>query len=149
LRATSTQSTGPLQARGSIPNKDYFFLPGQFVRVRVPVGTIENALLVTDRALGVDQQGHYALVVNQADVVEQRPVQIGALIDGMRVIEQGVSADDWVVVEGIQRAIPGSRIAPERLEQAPVAPAPSPETAAGTDGTPAPAPAAAQPAAER
>jgi membrane fusion protein, multidrug efflux system len=144
------QSTGTLQARGSIPNKDYVFLPGLFVRVRVPVGTIDNALLVTDRALGIDQQGHYALVVNQDDVVEQRPVQIGALIDGMRVIEQGVSADDWVVVEGIQRAIPGSKVAPQKLEQAPAAPAPPPEAAASTDGTPAAAPAATrEPAAQR
>ncbi len=80
---------------------------------------------------------------NQDDVVEQRPVQIGALIDGMRVIEQGVSADDWVVVEGIQRAIPGSKVAPQRMEPAPAAPASPPEAAASTDGTPAAAPAAA------
>jgi membrane fusion protein, multidrug efflux system len=106
--------------------------------------------LVTDRALGIDQQGHYALVVNQDDVVEQRPVQIGALIDGMRVIEQGVSADDWVVVDGIQRAIPGSKVAAQRIESAPAAPASPPEAEASTDGTPAAAPAAApEPAAQR
>jgi membrane fusion protein, multidrug efflux system len=144
------QSTGTLQARGSIPNQDYAFLPGLFVRVRVPVGTIDNALLVPDRALGIDQQGHYALVVNGDHVVEQRPVQIGALIDGMRVIEQGVSADAWVVVDGIQRAIPGSKVAPQRTEQAPFAPASPPAAAASTDATPAAARAApSQPAAQR
>ena len=131
------QSTGTLQARGSIPNKDYVFLPGLFVRVRVPIGTIDNALLITDRALGIDQQGHYALVVNQDDVVEQRPVQIGALIDGMRVIEQGVSADDRVVVEGIQRAIPGSKVVPQSLEQARAAPPPQAARHGGTPATPA------------
>jgi RND family efflux transporter MFP subunit len=139
------QSTGTLQARGSIPNQDYAFLPGLFVRVRAPVGTIDNALLITDQALGIDQQGHYVLVVNQDNVVEQRPVQIGALIDGTRVIERGLSADDWIVVDGIQRAIPGSKVAPQRIERAPAAPASPPEAAVRRDA----APVTRQPAAQR
>ncbi|MGH6918295.1 MAG: efflux RND transporter periplasmic adaptor subunit, partial [Geminicoccaceae bacterium] len=63
------QSTGTLQVRGSIANQDYVFLPGMFVRVRVPVGTTPNALLVPDRALGIDQRGHYLLLVDQSDEV--------------------------------------------------------------------------------
>jgi membrane fusion protein, multidrug efflux system len=86
------QSTGALQARAVIPNKDYVFLPGLFVRVQIPVGTTENALLVPDRAIGVDQRGQYLLVVGPGDVVAQRTVQTGALNDGMRVIAQGLSA---------------------------------------------------------
>jgi membrane fusion protein, multidrug efflux system len=117
------QSTGTLQARGTIPNHDHVFLPGMFVRVRVPIGTIENALLVPDRALGIDQRGHYLLVVSKDDVVEQRPVQIGALIDGMRVIEQGLSAEDRVVVDGIQRAIPGSKVTARMAVATPNGPA--------------------------
>ncbi len=112
------QSTGTLQARGVIPNQDYVFLPGLFVRVRVPVGRTDKALLVPDRALGVDQRGHYLLVVNQADVVEQRVVQIGALNDGLRVIDQGLSADDRVVIDGLQLAIPGSKVAPHEAAPA-------------------------------
>jgi membrane fusion protein, multidrug efflux system len=142
------QSTGTLQARGVIPNQYYVFLPGLFVRVRVPVGTTPDALLVPDRALGIDQLGHYLLVVNQDDVVEQRPVQIGVLIDGMRVIEQGLSADDRVVVAGIQRAIPGSKVAPQEAAPAPAVPtAPADQPAASTAATPATAP-AGQPAAK-
>jgi RND family efflux transporter MFP subunit len=121
------QSTGTLQARGVIPNEDHVFLPGQFVRVRVPIGTIEDALLITDRALGIDQRGHNLLVVDQDDVVEQRPVQIGALVDGMRVIAQGLSPDDRVVTDGIQRAIPGSKVAPQEAEANPAAPATTPQ----------------------
>ena len=159
------QSTGTLQARGTIPNQDHVFLPGMFVRVRVPIGTSENALLVPDRALGIDQRGHYLLVVSQDEVVEQRPVQIGALIDGMRVIEQGLSAEDRVVVDGIQRAIPGSKVtarmavttangpasASEKApESAPAGSAPASESGrpqaapaeGGAAGTPAPQPAA-------
>ena len=59
------------------------------------------------------------LVVNQDDVVEQRLVQIGALNDGMRVIQQGLSADDRVVVDGLQRAIPGSKVAPAEVAEPP------------------------------
>jgi membrane fusion protein, multidrug efflux system len=117
------QSTGTLQVRGVIPNQDYAFLPGLFVRVRVPVGTIEDAHLVPDLALGIDQLGHYLLVFNPDDVVEQRPVQIGVLIDGMRVIAEGIGAEDRVVVAGIQRAIPGSKVTARTVAAAPDGPA--------------------------
>jgi RND family efflux transporter MFP subunit len=115
------QSTGTLQVRGSIANQDYAFLPGMFVRVRVPVGTIQDALLVPDRALGIDQRGHYLLLVGQNDQVEQRPVVIGELLNGMRVISQGLGADDWVVVGGLQRAIPGNKVAPKKVAAKPPA----------------------------
>ncbi len=129
------QSTGTLQARATIPNQDYVFLPGLFVRVQIPVGTTENALLVPDRALGIDQRGHYLLVVNQGDVVEQRVVQIGALNDGMRVIQKGLSADDRVVVDGLQRALPGSKVAPREATAA----SPPPPASAAPAATPPPA----------
>ncbi len=117
------QGTGTLQARGVIANQDYVFLPGLFVRVQVPVGTTANALLVPDRAIGIDQRGHYLLVVGQDDVVAQRVVQIGALNDGMRVIEQGLGADDRVVIDGLQRAIPGSKVTPREAAAAAATPA--------------------------
>jgi membrane fusion protein, multidrug efflux system len=144
------QSTGTLQARGVIENKDYTFLPGLFVRVQVPVGTTDNALLVSDRALGIDQRGHYLLLVDKDDTVEQRPVQIGALHDGMRVIEQGLNADDRVVIEGLQRAIPGSKVAPREASQTtPATPGAEPAPPATTAAPPSaePAPGATTPAA--
>jgi multidrug efflux system membrane fusion protein len=136
------QGTGTLQARAVIPNQDYVFLPGLFVRVQIPVGTTENALLVPDRAIGIDQRGQYLLVVGQDNVVAQRPVQIGALQEGMRVIQWGLSAEDRVVIDGLQRAIPGSKVTPR--EAAPAAPAPAkpgtpPGPAASTDGASSPA----------
>ena len=112
------QSTGTLQLRGTIANQDYEFLPGMFARVQVPVGTLDNALLIPDRALGVDQRGHYVLVVGANDEVQQRPVQIGPLVAGMQVITQGLSADDRVVIDGIQRAIPGNKVAPRPPDSA-------------------------------
>lgn len=139
------QSTGTLQVRGSIANHDYLFLPGMFVRVRVPAGTTPDALLVPDRALGIDQRGHYLLLVDGNDEVEQRPVQIGALTGGMRVITEGLDADDWVVVDGMQRAIPGNKVQPRKVALSPPDAAPPKDTPdsppqsrpAGASATPA------------
>lgn len=116
-------STGTLQVRAALPNQDRALLPGMFVRVHVPVGQDSRALLVGNRVLGVDQQGSYVLVVNAKDVVEQRVVETGALVGGMRVIRKGLDPGDWVVVEGLQRATPGTRVAVTRKKaQPPVAP---------------------------
>jgi multidrug efflux system membrane fusion protein len=122
-------STGTLQVRAALPNQDRALLPGMFVRVHVPVGEDPRALLVSNRVLGVDQQGSYLLVVNADDVVEQRVVETGALVDGMRVIRKGVAPGDWVVVDGLQRATPGTKVAVTRKET-PAAEAPKPDAGA-------------------
>ena len=87
-----------------------------FVRIRIPVHVRKHALLVSERALGVDQGGRYLLVVNAQNVVEQRTVTVGQLEDGMRVIKQGLQGDEWVVVNGIQRTRPGATVKPVRQE---------------------------------
>jgi len=105
-------STGTLTARAVFENKDRVLLPGMFVRVRVPLGTQPKALLVPDAALGTDQDGRYLLTVGKDDVVAQHAVEIGALHGKLRVIEKGISPDDRIVVGGIQRAVPGQKVAP-------------------------------------
>jgi RND family efflux transporter MFP subunit len=100
-------------------------VPGMFVRLRIPIEVREKALLVSERALGVDQGGRYLLVVNDQDVVEQRPVKAGANVNGMQVIEEGLKADDWVVVSGIQRARPGAKVTPVKEAAAPAAASPT------------------------
>ncbi len=87
-----------------------FLIPGMFVRLRIPIEVREKALLVSERALGVDQGGHYLLVVSDQDVVEQRTVKVGTKVKGMRVIEEGLTEGDRVVVGGIQQARPGARV---------------------------------------
>jgi multidrug efflux system membrane fusion protein len=87
-------------------------LPGMFMRIRIPVDVRPNALLVPERALGVDQGGRYLLVVNNENVVEQRPVKVGARVDDEMVIEEGLKGDERVVVDGIQRARPGAKVTP-------------------------------------
>jgi RND family efflux transporter MFP subunit len=123
-------STGTIQLRAVYKNPRGAvgvpaLVPGMFVRLRVPIEVREKALLVSERALGVDQSGRYLLVVNDKDVVEQRPVKAGANVNGMRVIEEGLKADEWVVVSGIQRARPGAQVTPVKEGAAPAAAAPT------------------------
>jgi hypothetical protein len=68
---------------------------------------------VPDVALGSDQSGRYLLVVNNDNVVEQRKVQIGPLVETMRVIEHGLNPADRVIAEGVLRAIPGQKVDPQ------------------------------------
>ena len=110
---TLNQSTGTLPVRGVLPNSDRVLLPGFFVRVRVPVDQVQNALFVPDVALGSDQAGRYLLVVNGENIVEQRKVRVGPLEGGLRVIEEGLKADDRVITAGLLRAIPGQKVDPQ------------------------------------
>jgi RND family efflux transporter MFP subunit len=107
------QTTGTLPVRGILPNPDRTLLPGAFVRVRVPYEQQSKALLVPDTALGADQGGRYVLVVNTDNVVEQRKVQAGPVEDALRVIEDGLKADDRVVIAGLLHAVPGQKVDPQ------------------------------------
>ena len=120
---TLNQSTGTLPVRGVLPNSDRALLPGFFVRVRVPIDQEQNALFVPDVALGSDQAGRYLLVVNGENIVEQRKVRTGPLEDGLRVIEEGLKADDRVITAGLLRAIPGQKVDPQlkKIEAQPAA----------------------------
>ena len=120
---TLNQSTGTLPVRGVLPNSDRALLPGFFVRVRVPIDQEQNGLFVPDVALGSDQAGRYLLVVNGENIVEQRKVRVGPLEGELRVIEEGLKADDRVVTAGLLRAIPGQKVDPQlkKIEAQPTA----------------------------
>jgi membrane fusion protein, multidrug efflux system len=120
------QSTGSLPVRALLDNKEIVLLPGLFVRVRVPMQRNVESLLVPDRALGNSQQGRYLLVLNDKNVVEQRPVETGDEIDGgLRIIKGGLKPEERVIVSGIQRAIPGNVVKPVDATAAASAPAPA------------------------
>ena len=110
---TVNTSTGTLAARAVLQNPERVLLPGYFVRVRIPVERQPSALLVPDVALGSDQSGRYVLVVDKDNVVAQRKVTIGPLVDELRVIDSGLSPVDRVVVAGVLRAIPGQKVDPQ------------------------------------
>lgn len=106
--------TGTTLRRARIPNQDGQLVPGLFVRVRAPVGEPTPKLLVGEVALGADQRGDYLLVVNAENKVEYRPVRLGARVGALRVIEEGVQPGEWVVVNGLQRALPGAVVNPQQ-----------------------------------
>ena len=110
--------TGTLQVRGVFANEEMppVLVPGLFTRVRMPIQERPDALLVSERAIGADQEGRYLLVVNDDKEVEKRPIRIGQLVDGLHVIEDGLDAGEWVIVNGLQRARQGATVAPEEIE---------------------------------
>ena len=112
--------TGTIQLRGLFDNSEVpmLLIPGLFVRVRVPIAKRPDMPLVAERAIGADQTGQYVLVVNKDNRVEKRSARLGQLIDGMRVMEDGVRPDDWIVINGLQRARPGGKVNPDKADMA-------------------------------
>jgi RND family efflux transporter MFP subunit len=105
-------STGTLRSRALVPNQDLSILPGQFGRVRLIASAPYEALLVPDTAIATDQSRKIAFVVKDDDTVEARAVVLGPLDDGLRVIREGLKAEDRVIVDGIQRARVGAKVTP-------------------------------------
>jgi RND family efflux transporter MFP subunit len=113
--------TGTQMRRGVFPNPDGTLLPGLFARIRLPVGQPRPGLMLPDRAIATDQRGDYVLAVNEKDTVEYRPVELGMRVGGMRQILSGVNKEDWIVINGVQRARPGAPVTPERTDEIPEA----------------------------
>jgi membrane fusion protein, multidrug efflux system len=105
-------STGTLRSRAVIPNKDFSILPGQFGRVRLIGSSPYEALLLPDTAIATDQSRKIVFVVKDDDTVEAKPVTLGPLDEGLRVIREGLKAEDRVIVDGIQRARVGAKVMP-------------------------------------
>ena len=104
--------TGTLRVRGVFANEDRQLMPGMFVRIRVAVAEMPDALLVPERALGLDQSGPYLLVVDADGIVSARPVRTGVAIGDLRVVTGKIAPDDQIIVEGLLRARPGVRVVP-------------------------------------
>ena len=107
-------STGTLRGRAVIPNKDFSILPGQFGRVRLIGSSPYDALLLPDTAIATDQSRKIVFVVRDDDTVEARPVVLGPLDDGLRVVREGLKPEDRVIVNGIQRARVGAKVSPHK-----------------------------------
>jgi RND family efflux transporter MFP subunit len=108
-----TTSTGTLLARGVFPNPDGKMLPGQYARVRLPVGKEKAAILVPQSAVGFDQLGTFVLIVTANNTVERRNIKTGIRKDHSYVIEDGLTGDEWVVINGLFKAVPGRQVTPE------------------------------------
>jgi len=106
-------STGTLRSRAVIPNRDFSILPGQFGRVRLIGSSPYEALLLPDTAIDTDQSRKIVFVVRDDNTVEARPVTLGPLDEGLRVIREGLKGEEWVIVNGIQRARVGAKVTPQ------------------------------------
>jgi multidrug efflux system membrane fusion protein len=118
-------ATGTVTGRALFANKDGALLPGLFVRVRLPIGHQDKALLTRSDAIGASQEGSYVLVVGPNNVVQRKIVKTGQRQGQLQIIESGLDPGDWVVTEGTQRAFPGATVAPQRSELTSVAADPS------------------------
>jgi len=110
-----TPTTGTLLLRGIFSNPDGKILAGLYARVHVPVKE-KVAFLVPREAIGYDQRGSYVLAINQENGVERFGVRTGTKVDNLRVIEEGLTGKEWVVIKGTQKAIPGRRVIPEKQD---------------------------------
>ena len=108
-------TTGTISLRGVLANTDGLLSPGFFARLRVRGTAPYSALLVPDRAIATDQAQRFVWVVNQEQKVEYRKVLLGVHVGQLRVITEGLKADEWVVIEGIQKLMPGLQVNAERI----------------------------------
>ena len=107
--------TGTIRARAEFANKDGYLTPGLFARVKLLGHNSYRAVLVDDRAIGTDQSQKFVYVIDAQNKVTYRPVQVGRLTDGLRIVQKGLQAGETVVVNGLQRVRPGVIVAPERV----------------------------------
>jgi RND family efflux transporter MFP subunit len=108
--------TGTLLMRATFANRDGLLLPGLFARVRLPVGAPHKALLVPESAIATDQGQKFLYVVDDQNKVVYRRVRVGPLHDGLRVVEEGLQPDDWVISGGAQRVRAGMTVKPVKVE---------------------------------
>jgi multidrug efflux system membrane fusion protein len=122
--------SGTIRARAVLSNKDRIFTPGLFARIKLVGNGRYRAPLVQDRAVGTDQDKKFVLVLKPDSTVEYRPVQIGRLIDGLRIVQKGVAPGEQIVVNGLQRVRPGMKVTPSLAPMDTTSPA-APPAAAG------------------
>jgi multidrug efflux system membrane fusion protein len=103
--------SGTIRARARFANEDGSLVPGMFVSVKMGGGTLNNALLVPESAVGNDQSKRFVFVVNKDSKAEYRQVSLGADVDGARLVTAGVKPGDRVILDGLQRLAPGALVA--------------------------------------
>ena len=113
------QRTGTLRVRASIANDSGELAPGMFARVKLTTGNKQSTILIDDQAVGTDQGNNFVLVLGSKNTVEFRPVTLGSVFDGLRIISSGLQTGDKVIIKGLVR--PGMQVKPNIIPmQAPV-----------------------------
>lgn len=110
--------SGTVRVRALFDNPDGRLMAGQFAKVRLGRAENTQALLINERAVGTDQDKKYVMVVNADNTAAYRPVKLGANVDGLRIVRDGLKPGDRIVVGGLQRVRPGSLVAPQPMQMA-------------------------------
>jgi membrane fusion protein, multidrug efflux system len=108
--------SGTVRARAVFDNKDGALMPGQFARVRMGQATKSSALLINERAVGTDQNKKFVLVVGADNKATYREVVLGANVNGLRIVKDGLAVNERIVVNGLQRIRPGALVSPQQVE---------------------------------
>lgn len=119
LSNASDRGTGTVRARAVVANPDGHLTPGLFAKVKLETGAPQERVLISDASIATDQGSRYVLVVGKDDRTEYRSIELGPVVDGLRVVEQGLQPGERIVVKGLVR--PGMQVRPQ---------------AAAMDGTP-------------
>lgn len=110
-------ASGTIGVRAVFANTDGHLIPGQFVRVRMGEPKSENRIVISDRAIGTDQDKKFVFVVDSENKVNYRQIKPGSSMDGQRIVESGLAVGDKIVVNGLQRIRPGAIVAPQTEEK--------------------------------
>jgi multidrug efflux system membrane fusion protein len=105
--------SGTIRLRAALANRDGSLIPGQFVRVRMGQARTTRAVLVSERAVGTDQEKKFVLVVGPDNKAQYREVTLGASSGGLRIVERGLQAGERIVVNGLHRVRPGVVVQPQ------------------------------------
>ena len=111
LANSADRGTGTVRVRAVLDNSDGQLTPGLFARIRLQTDAPQAKVLISDVSIGTDQGRRYVLVVDQDNKTQYRPVELGAVVDGLRVIEQGLQPGERIVVKGLVG--PGMEVAPQ------------------------------------
>ncbi|WPZ35332.1 efflux RND transporter periplasmic adaptor subunit [Thalassobaculum sp. OXR-137] len=116
---TVNAASGTIHVRAQFDNPDGMLIPGQFARLRMGTAGTARSLLITDRAVGIDQGKKFVLVVDETDTVAYREVTLGPNVGRLRIVTSGLAAGERIVVNGLQRVRPGARVAAETVAMTP------------------------------
>jgi len=106
------RDTSTIQGRAIFDNPDSTLIPGLFARIRLRGSVLDGAVQIPDRAIGRDQSENFVWVIDDNNVASRRGIETGPIIDGLRVVRNGLKAGERIVINGLQRIRPGITVAP-------------------------------------
>jgi membrane fusion protein, multidrug efflux system len=110
--------TGTIRVRASFSNADHSLLPGLFARIKLAGSASYDGILIDEKAIGTDLNNKFVLLVNSDNQLEYRPVTLGEQVNGLRIVHEGLTATDKIVVNGLQRVMPNMQIEPKLVPMA-------------------------------